>query len=214
MACNKKFPTKNKYKNGAYQISSRPSDQCWCDINPILLCQIFNRPFIKFGKQIGDGWKIQSRRPGGAGKMRKEQKREGREEEEERREEGGGEGGTQEGEGEGERRRRRRSCIMQFGSIILILWPHFDFWGWACYTMALAFATWKSPVKKGAKLAVSPKPKIMIISLGPFGKKTESWFPHENCTLKVLYTSSGHLTAPGCSGPVWLLSVHHIPVPI
>ena len=44
--CDKKFPPPNKYKN---QISPRPPDQYWSDINLTLMCQLANRSFMNSG---------------------------------------------------------------------------------------------------------------------------------------------------------------------
>ena len=47
MTYKKKFPPPNKYKN---QISPRPPDKYWSDINLTLSCQLANQSFMKPGE--------------------------------------------------------------------------------------------------------------------------------------------------------------------
>ena len=114
-----------------------------CTVCPVN-CQMSNQSSMKFGWQIGDG--VGERHSGGGGgerhsggggeRWRRVAQRRRREEDKRAAGEWGGE------------RRRRGSCITQFQFIILIL-PHFDFWGLGMLWNGSSLCCLLSPREKG-----------------------------------------------------------------
>ena len=159
MTCNKKFPPQIKYKNNDHQTP--------INVDLTLIQHFCVSWLINLLSSLGGRLAL-----GTQSRCLEEEKWEREEEEwraeEERKvaeEESGGGGGEKSCEGE---RRRSGSCITQFQSIFLISLPHFDFWGWACYEMALAFCCLLIIIVQSPKLAAISNPKTIIISLGPF----------------------------------------------